>query len=153
MERKFRATFETFLTIVCVRVSLLFESDTTDPSYGWGRWTCFPCSLVFFFAIFPLFSFSTYPFLLTSSMSLILAHLCSDLQPFRNHNLLRYFEMCVEFHCSHRLRCSWLDVGIDKASVGWWCGDVLVVMLSGGRCRGKLGLLLLHFMVWALTVG
>ncbi|CAN6566693.1 unnamed protein product [Malus baccata var. baccata] len=49
--------------------------------------------------------------------------------------------------------CSWLDVAIGGASVSWWCGIVLVEMLGGGGCSGRLGLLLLYFTVWAIIVG
>ncbi|RXH98009.1 hypothetical protein DVH24_010334 [Malus domestica] len=49
-------------------------------------------------------------------------------------------------------RCSWPDVTIGEASVGWWRGFVLVGMLGGGCCSRSLGFLLLYFMAWAFTV-
>ncbi|CAN6706484.1 unnamed protein product [Malus baccata var. baccata] len=48
--------------------------------------------------------------------------------------------------------CSWPDVTIGEASVGWWRGFVLVGMLGGGCCSRSLGFLLLYFMAWAFTV-
>ncbi|RXI00220.1 hypothetical protein DVH24_037768 [Malus domestica] len=49
-------------------------------------------------------------------------------------------------------RCSWPDVTIGEALVGWWRGFVLVGMLGGGCCSRSLGFLWLYFMAWAFTV-